>query len=50
MPLTFSIVNGIIIGVLSYVFLKLLSGKRREVPIPTFLIALFFIVKLIIGF
>ncbi|QER41502.1 NCS2 family permease [Thermodesulfobacterium sp. TA1] len=50
MPLTFSIVNGIIIGVLSYVGLKLLSGRIKEVPFPTLLIALFFIAKLWVGF
>ena len=31
MPLTYSIANGIALGIVSYVLLKLLAGKAREV-------------------
>lgn len=49
-PLSFSIANGLTIGILSYVFLKVICMKYKEVSIPTFIIALFFIAKFIIGF
>ncbi|HOK50010.1 MAG TPA: NCS2 family permease, partial [Sedimentibacter sp.] len=49
-PLTFSIGNGIMVGLLSYTILKILCGKYREVSITTFVISLFFLIKLFIGF
>ena len=45
MPLTYSIAEGIVFGMLSYVILKLLSGKHKEVSIVSYIIALFFILK-----
>ncbi len=45
MPLTYSIAEGIVFGMLSYVILKLLSGRHKEVSIVSYIIALFFILK-----
>jgi AGZA family xanthine/uracil permease-like MFS transporter len=44
MPFTYSISNGISLGFLSYVLIKLLSGKGREVSIIMYILALFFLV------
>jgi len=45
MPLTFSISDGIIFGVLSYVLFKILSGRFKEVSLVTFIVAILFIIK-----
>ncbi len=47
MPLTFSIANGIALGIITFVFIKLLTFKVREIPVITFLMALFFILYLL---
>ncbi|MGM0380294.1 MAG: NCS2 family permease [Bacillota bacterium] len=47
MPLTYSISEGILFGILSYVIIKLLSGNYREVPLLTYLISILFILKII---
>lgn len=41
MPLTFSLTSGAIFGILSYVFIKLLLGKYKEISLGLFIIALF---------
>lgn len=46
MPLSYSISDGIMFGVLAYVFLKILSGKFKEISIITVLLALLFLIKL----
>jgi len=48
MPLTYSIADGIMFGVLAYVMLKFLLGKAREVSSATWIIAAVLLVKLII--
>jgi AGZA family xanthine/uracil permease-like MFS transporter len=48
MPLTYSISDGIVFGLVSYVFLKVLTGKAKEVSIPTFIVAAIFILKFFI--
>ncbi|MCX8054836.1 MAG: NCS2 family permease [Ignavibacteria bacterium] len=45
MPLTFSISDGIIFGVLSYVLFKILSGRFKEVSLVTIIVAILFIIK-----
>lgn len=45
MPLTFSIAEGIVFGMLSFVFLKLLSGRYKEIKPIMYVIALLFIIK-----
>lgn len=49
MPLAYSISEGIVFGVLSYVFLKVFTNRGNEVPILTYIIALFFVIKLLVG-
>ncbi|MDD7267268.1 MAG: NCS2 family permease [Lachnospiraceae bacterium] len=45
MPFTYSIANGIAIGLISFVVLKLLTGKLREIKPLTYAVALIFIVR-----
>lgn len=47
LPLTYSIADGIVFGMLSYVLVKLLAGKVRDVAPVTFILAVLFAVKLI---
>ncbi|MDR2543107.1 MAG: NCS2 family permease [Treponema sp.] len=47
MPLTYSIADGIIYGVLSYVILKLVTGKVKSVSIVMFIVAILFVLKLL---
>ncbi len=48
MPLTFSIAEGIVFGMLSFVMLKLLSGRYKEVKPIMYLITLLFIIKFLV--
>jgi len=48
MPLTYSISDGIVFGMLSYVALKAITGKFKDIHILTWIIAFFFIVKLLV--
>lgn len=45
MPLTFSIADGIVFGVTSYVFMKVCTGRFKEIPVATWIIAILFILK-----
>ncbi len=45
MPLSYSIAEGIVFGMLSYVFLKLLTGKHREVTPVMYVLAVLFLVS-----
>ncbi|WP_439185242.1 NCS2 family permease [Carboxylicivirga taeanensis] len=47
MPLTFSIAEGIVFGILSYVLLKLLTGKFKDISIISYILAILFILKFI---
>jgi len=47
MPLTYSIAEGIAFGMLSYVVLKVLTGRYKELNIPMICIALIFVLKYI---
>lgn len=49
MPLSYSIAEGIVFGITSYVLLKLLTGRHKEVPIFTYIVAALFIIKTIFG-
>ena len=44
MPLTYSITNGIGAGFVSYVFLRLVSGRAREVPPLLWIVSLAFVI------
>ena len=46
MPLAYSIAEGIEFGVLSYVFLKMFTGKAKDVPVLTYIVGLLFLVKI----
>ena len=45
MPLTFSIADGIVFGMLSFVILKLLTGRYKEISPVMIIIAVLFIIK-----
>ena len=47
MPLTYSISNGILIGMITYVFLNLICGKRTKVTPVMAILAVLFILKYI---
>ena len=47
MPLTFSIAEGIVFGMLSYVVLKLFTGKHKDISIIAYVLAVLFILKFV---
>lgn len=49
MPLAYSIAEGIVFGMLSYVILKLFTGKYKQISLVMYVIAILFILKFIIG-
>lgn len=49
MPFTGSIADGIIFGGITYVIIKLLSGKRKDVSIVMYILAVLFIIKLVLS-
>ena len=48
MPLSYSISDGIVFGVVSYILLKLFTGKIKDISITTVILAIVFILKFII--
>lgn len=48
MPFTYSIAEGIVFGMLSYAFIKLCSGKYKEVSATVYVIALLFLLKIVL--
>ncbi len=47
MPLTYSIADGIVFGILAFVFLKLCSGKFKEVSMVSHILSVLFIIWII---
>ena len=45
MPFTSSISEGIVLGMLSYVIVKVLSGRHNELSIVTYVLATLFVLK-----
>ncbi len=45
MPLTYSIANGLAFGFISYVVIKALSGRYRDIHPATLLVAILFVIK-----
>ncbi len=45
MPFTYSIANGLAFGFISYVVLKAITGKFRDIHMATLLVALLFVIK-----
>jgi AGZA family xanthine/uracil permease-like MFS transporter len=50
MPLTYSISNGIIFGTITYVMLKLFTGRAKETSVLMYVLAAFFVFKLVSPF
>lgn len=48
MPLAYSIAEGIVFGMLSYVILKLLTGKGKQVSIVMYILSVLFIIRFMI--
>ena len=48
MPLAYSIAEGIVFGMLSYVFLKVLTGKFKDISLVMVILSLLFILKFFI--
>ena len=49
MVLTYSIANGIILGLLCYVLLKLFCGKYKQITLTMYILAVLFIIDLILA-
>ena len=47
MPLTYSISNGILLGMITYVIMNLICGKFKKISIPMCILAVLFILKYI---
>lgn len=47
MPLTYSIAEGITLGMLSYVLINMLSGNFKKLTIPMYILAVLFVLKYI---
>ena len=48
MPLTYSIAQGIIYGMLGFVFIKLLSGRKKDISLTVYIIGAIFLIKIVI--
>ena len=48
MPMTYSIAEGIIIGMVSYIVLKLLTGNHRQVPTISYIVGTLCLAKVIV--
>jgi len=44
-PFTYSIANGLALGFISYVVLKAVTGKAREVHLATWIVAALFVIR-----
>ena len=47
MPITYSIANGILLGMIAYVLMNLICGKHKKLTIPMYILAVLFILKFI---
>lgn len=47
MPFTYSIANGIMFGILSWVILKVLTGKVKDIPPVMWIAAVLFLLRVI---
>ena len=47
MPFSYSISKGITFGIISYVLCKLVSGKLKEIPVITWILAIVFLADII---
>jgi len=49
MPLSYSIAEGLVFGMISYVVIKAFAGKLKDIPVVTWIVAFFFVLKHILG-
>ena len=47
MPLTYSISNGILLGMIAYILMNVVSGKFKKISITMYILAILFILKFI---
>jgi len=47
MPFSYSISDGIVFGVVSYILLKLFSARAKEISLATVVVGLVFVLKFI---
>ena len=47
MPFSYSISDGIVFGVVSYILLKLFAGKSKEISMTTIVVAAVFVLKFV---
>ena len=47
MPFTYSIANGLAFGFVTYAWLKLLTGRAREVHAATWIVAALFVMRFV---
>ena len=48
MPFAYSIAQGIIFGMLGYVFIKMLAGRKKDIKLPVYIISALFLMKIIL--
>ncbi|ADK82049.1 NCS2 family permease [Sediminispirochaeta smaragdinae] len=48
MPLTYSIAEGIMFGMLGYIVLKVLTGKAKDVSVVTYIVGILFLIKFLL--
>ena len=48
MPFTYSIAEGIVYGILSYVILKVITGKFKQIPIISWILFVIFLLRIIL--
>lgn len=48
MPLSYSISDGIVFGVISYIVLKLFAGKSKDISFTTIIVGVIFLLKFLI--
>lgn len=49
MPFAYSIAEGIVFGIISYVVVKLFGGKRKQISISLYILSIFFLIKIILA-
>lgn len=49
MVLTYSIADGIILGMLSYVVIRVFTGRYKEISATMYILAILFVLKLALG-
>lgn len=48
MPFTYSIAQGVIFGMLSFTIIKLFSGKTKDISVTMYILAIFFLIKIVL--